>query len=581
MLGFPLEVTCPMSQNDLIHLDSHYQQWKGTRGKALPAKLDPFNYYCIEQFMKHFDLSDEEILNGITDGGNDGGADAIYFLVNRDVVWEDTELAPKAALTVDLIFFQIKSNQGFSHTEIDKLVFLTDDFLDLSAPIDKDMALKYNPKVLEIMRIFKEKYPPISGNFPAVRVDYYYVTKADEAKPHQNATNSGTRVTVRAKTHLSKAESTFTFANAQRLLEQVQSRLPDTRELIWNEAPMQTNEGYVGLVTLPDYFKFIRDANGELARRIFESNVRGWQENTAVNRQIKTTLSSDAKVNFWLLNNGITILAAKVASAGPKRLSVKGPQVVNGLQTSRAIYDYFSSHHPQSDSRSILVRVIETENSEVFDAVVKATNSQNKMPPASLRATDQIHRQIEELFRQYDLYYDRRKGVHKDEGRPVAKIVAVSEVLQAVVAMLLQRPDDARARPGNYVTDDTRYETVFGQDTYPLVMYLKVTQIMRKVEDVLLQKIDLEYGDRRNIRFYVAAVLVSELTKCVAPSADILAAIDMTTVSDEAIQRAYERVWKKYTKLGADDAVSKGTDLLKKLQADLKRKFSRLVAVSC
>jgi len=31
------------------------------------------------------------------------------------------------------------------------------------------MALKYNPKVLEIMRIFKEKYPPISGNFPAVK----------------------------------------------------------------------------------------------------------------------------------------------------------------------------------------------------------------------------------------------------------------------------------------------------------------------------------------------------------------------------------------------------------------------------
>jgi hypothetical protein len=575
MINSSLEVS-PMSQNDLIHLDSHYQQWKNTRGKALPPKLDPFNYYCIEQFMKPFDLSDDEILNGITDGGNDGGADAIYFLVNRDVVWEDTDLIPKSAVTVDLIFLQIKSSQGFQHTEVDKLVFLIDDFLNLSAPIDKAMSLKYNPKVLEIMRIFKEKYPPISGNFPAVKIDFYYVTKADEAQPHPNAVSSSNRVTERAKDHLSKAESSFIFANAQRLLEQVQSRLPDTRELAWHETPLQADEGYVGLVTLPNYFKFIQDANGVLARRIFESNVRGWQENTSVNRQIKATLESNTPVNFWLLNNGITILASKVASAGPKRLSVKGPQVVNGLQTSRAIYDYFSSHHSQNDQRSILVRVIETENSEVFDAVVKATNSQNKMPPASLRATDQIHRQIEELFKQYDLYYDRRKGVHKDEGRPVAKIVAVTEVLQAVVTMLLQRPDDARARPGNYVTDDMRYETVFGQDKYPLMMYLKVTQILRKVESALLEKETLEYGHRRNIRFYVAAAVVCELLKTVSPSADLLASLDMAGVSGEVIQKAYERVWNKYQKLGADDAVSKGVDLLKKLQGDLKRKFSRL-----
>ena len=569
-----------MSQNDLIHLDSHYKQWKSTRGQALPPKLEPFNYYCIEQFMKPFDLSDEEIVNGITDGGNDGGADAIYFLVNRDVVWEDTQLVSKSAVTVDLIFFQVKGNQGFSHTEIDKLMLLTDDFLNLSAPIDKEMIAKYNPKVLEIMRIFKDKYPPISGNFPAVRVDYYYITKADEAKPHPNAINSANRVVTHAKAHLSKAESSFTLSNAQRLLEQIQSRVPDTRELLWNETPMQTNEGYVGLISLPEYFKFICDASGGLARRIFESNVRGWQENTNVNRQIRATLESDPGVNFWLLNNGITILASKVASAGPKRLSVKGPQVVNGLQTSRAIYDYFSTHHPSDDRRSILVRVIETETSEVFDAVVKATNSQNKMPPASLRATDQIHRQIEELFKQYDLYYDRRKGVHKDEGRPAAKIVAVTEVLQAVVAMLLQRPDDARARPGNYVTDDARYEMVFGQD-HPLVMYVKLTQIMRRVESVLIEDEELAYGDRRNIRFYVAACVVCELTKCVAPSADTLAAIDMASISDEVIHKSYDRVWKKYLKLGADDSVSKGTDLLKKLQADLKRKFSRLVAVSC
>ena len=107
-------------------------------------------------------------------------------------------------------------------------------------------------------------------------------------------------------------------------------------------------------------------------------------------------------------------------------------------------------------------------------------------------------------------------------------------------------------------------------------MYLKVTQILRKVESALLEKETLEYGHRRNIRFYVAAAVVCELLKTVSPSADLLASLDMAGVSGEVIQKAYERVWNKYQKLGADDAVSKGVDLLKKLQGDLKRKFSRL-----
>ncbi|HUB00523.1 MAG TPA: hypothetical protein VMA34_19485 [Terracidiphilus sp.] len=36
-----------MSQNDLMHLNSHFQQWKTARGNALPPKLDPLNDYSI------------------------------------------------------------------------------------------------------------------------------------------------------------------------------------------------------------------------------------------------------------------------------------------------------------------------------------------------------------------------------------------------------------------------------------------------------------------------------------------------------------------------------------------------------
>jgi hypothetical protein len=40
--------------------------------------------------------------------------------------------------------------------------------------------------------------------------------------------------------------------------------------------------------------------------------------------------------------------------------------------------------------------------------------------------TDQIHRDIEELFKGSGLFYDRRKGFYKDQGKPIKKIVSVN-----------------------------------------------------------------------------------------------------------------------------------------------------------
>jgi hypothetical protein len=207
--------------------------------------------------------------------------------------------------------------------------------------------------------------------------------------------------------------------------------------------------------------------------------------------------------------------------------------------------------------------------------VVRATNSQNKMPAASLRATDPIHRQIEELFKQFDLYYDRRKGVYKDEGRQVSKIIAVNQVLQAVVAIMLQRPDDARARPGIYLVNDDKYEQVFGVDAYNLLIYLKCTKLMRRVDSYMSTRKELKKGDRRNIRYYVAAMLACNLTNVLPPDPSQIASMDTDKIPDEELERAFTTVWLKFQKLGPIDKTAKSTELLKQLTADLKRKQSR------
>jgi hypothetical protein len=86
----------------------------------------------------------------------------------------------------------------------------------------------------------------------------------------------------------------------------------------------------VGLVKLSDYREFLVDDDDPqvLAERIFESNVRGFVLDSPVNEDIANSLlHPDDEPNFWLLNNGVTIIAAKTFPAH-RMLTVEDPQIV-------------------------------------------------------------------------------------------------------------------------------------------------------------------------------------------------------------------------------------------------------------
>jgi hypothetical protein len=574
-----------MGANDVLALNANFGAWQTSRMPGL-SNVDPFEYYCVDQFLKQFAVSDDELLTGLVGGGNDGGADAAFFFVNRKLVQEDSDLDPKTAVRVNVLVMQVKQSQGFSPNEINKLVLFSDDLLDLGRQ-PSQYTTTYNAKVLEVMRVFKAKYQVIAGAFPDVFIDYYYITKSDEAQ-NADAEAAAERVKQKAKEHLSNAECSFHFVNAQKLWTQVQLRTPKSKSLHWHATPLETPEGWVGLVKLNEYWKFLQDEHGDLQERIFESNVRGFQQNTPVNVDIRKTLDNPGKADFWLLNNGITILTGKANTAGYQTLEIEDPQIVNGLQTSRQIDAYYRGGatipRPEDDGRRILVRVLQSSDEAVRDNVIRATNSQNKMPAEALRATDRIHGQIEALFHQYDLYYDRRKGEYKDEGKPIAKIVAVIELLQAMLAVVLRRPDDARARPRDYIKEDEKYGQIFGEDEFDLTVYLKCVSLYRRVAAFLAGNgLNLDIGHQRNLKFYLAMYVAAAATKNAYVPPDKLLTIDITKLDNDLVADCYTRVWKQYQQLANKfasngdidyDSLAKGPHLLRALNTELKRRLT-------
>ncbi|WP_422003887.1 AIPR family protein [Pyruvatibacter mobilis] len=567
-----------MSSNDAIVLKANFDDWKA---RVEGTNVDPWLYYCVEQFVKPYMLDDDEILSGIVDGGNDGGFDAIYLVANqRQIVDETTELDTKNVSRLRLIFMQVKESGGFKPTEIEKGIEFTDDFFDLSKPAD-GFGTRYNENVVRIMRTWKETFLKVSGSFPETNIDYYYIT-GDDTSPDQYAIDSSNRVLAKTKSHIN-AECEYHCVGAERLWEQVQKRPPKSRKLNWSETPMAAKDGTVGLVNLKNYYEFLKDENGDLAESIFESNVRGYQRNVGVNTQIRGSLNEESqKPNFWLLNNGITIITPKATPAGHLGVDVQDPQIVNGLQTSREIFDYFSGGSDVDDDRSVLVRVIETSDADVRDKVIRATNSQNLMLPAQLRMTDQIHRDIEEVFKKFGLYYDRRKGFYRDQGKPVSKIISVNAVTQAVLTVLLQRPNDARARPGDYFKKNDQYNLLFGEGKYPLPMYLKCVQIVAATERFLEDE-GISRGDIKNIKFYVASGATRSLCQMVHPPAGKIALSipDPNNIDVSVFKDSYRRVSRVYNSLSAKsdgDTVARGTELLRRLTNRYKSDFGKTKA---
>ena len=178
-----------------------------------------------------------------------------------------------------------------------------------------------------------------------------------------------------------------------------------------------SGDSHVALVKLKDYYDLIVDENGRLRRHLFEWNVRDYQGNVEVNKGIRKSLTSADSPEFWWLNNGVTILCSDATSSG-KAYALSDIQIVNGLQTSHEIYEVLKNQRtPEAENKMLLVRIIVTADAPTRDQVIRATNRQTAVSDASLRATDDVQRQIENYFLTKGWYYDRRKNFYKNDGK--------------------------------------------------------------------------------------------------------------------------------------------------------------------
>lgn len=408
----------------------------------LETRREAFSLLCVTSLLR---IDFDEARGSITDGGEDRGVDAVYL---------DERFGRRV-----IHLFQFKchskfngSNRNFPSTEIDKiLAFIGDCFGQVDGFLDTCNPL-LRQKVLDIWDFV---------NSGACQVEVHLCS-------------NGERLTPDHKARFESSLARFKFfqlheADLDSLSDTVSHRTATEREIylrIVEEQVYERTDGNVraviGTVCGDEFIAALTDPTKptQLDPNLFEENVRVYLgEQNDINRRIYDTAVSNEAGMFWYFNNGITIVCERFSyQPGFKNapLRLLNPQVVNGGQTSHALFQASRTSFASVQRVRLLVRIIETQDKSLYAKVAEATNSQTPIRSRDLRSNDPVLVRLEASLLNHEWYLDRKRDQHSkiDESRRIDAL----KLGQVWLAYVRAEPDKAK----------TASDRIFGE-YFPLV----------------------------------------------------------------------------------------------------------------
>ncbi len=479
-----------MGANDRFFLENTLKQNKKQTASSL-SDSDFFELFTFEQILKKYYLSFEELSLGKTGRSGDGGIDGFFTFINNEIITNfltndnkgnEVLKIPNKRPSIELYLIQSKKSPSFKEDPFNRVIATVMTIFDFEQKIS-GLKEKYNEKLVNNIDMFREAF--MQSQHPELSVYFIYASMGDTEDIHHNVSNKSNILKNTISKYLRTDNVIVEFWGARELLEQSRQEPTYTLNLKFLKDISRGGQNYILLSTLKDYYKFVTDKNGNLRRYIFESNIRDYQGEVGVNKNIRSTLEkANDSADFWWLNNGVTILASKSTISG-ETITLDDVQIVNGLQTTTEIYNYLNTKRKEDVNnldRAILIKVIVTQEPETRDRIIKATNYQTPIQTTQISiVTQPIQRDIEYYFFTHDWFYDRRKNYYKNMGKPIDRIISITYLAQAVMAIVLREPhkSSTKGSPSLIITND--YGRVFNKSFKPDV-YLFCASTLKTIE---------------------------------------------------------------------------------------------------
>lgn len=472
-----------MAKNDKILIDGIVDE--RVELKIPSDKRDEvFEFFVFEQLLKDYDLAKEEISFGSVDGRNDGGIDGFFIFVNGHLLADtDKFVWPKSGSILEIWIITCKHHDTFKQAPLDNLVASISELFDFSVE-NENLKGDYSEELLIQRSNFKMAYRKTSSKLTSFKLNYFYASRGNTEDIGESIVSRGGQLEQIAKDSFGNCTTIFSFCGSTELIELYRKKPNFTLELPFSDY-LSSSETYILLAKLKDYYNFITDQN-KLRRYLFDSNVRDFMGLNRVNEDIKNTLHNENSPDFWWLNNGVTILATNAVIVG-KSIQIQDIQIVNGLQTSESLYRYFSSGGNDTKNRSVLVKVIVSNNTENRDEIIRATNNQTTVELAALHATDKIQRDIEDALKLNDFFYERRTNYYKNQGIAPDKILTPLFLASGFVNLILKAPEQATNLKAKFMRNEDSYNKVFSHKT-DLQVWHKIATILKQTDQFLETK---------------------------------------------------------------------------------------------
>jgi hypothetical protein len=194
---------------------------------------------------------------------------------------------------------------------------------------------------------------------------------------------------------------------------------------------------------------------------LFSANVRDYlgsrQAARNINRQIERTVQQEPH-NFWVYNNGITLLTNSVA-VDEDTIRLSGIAVINGAQTTGSLAE--AAAQGSLGDAQVFVRAIKCNNQSLIDSVIRYNNTQNPIKAWELRVIDPIQRRIREDFENIGVTYQLRRGSARRRASDVHY-----DKLGPFLSAFYGDPIAAHKNKAELFENESTYRSLFGEDTY-------------------------------------------------------------------------------------------------------------------
>lgn len=409
-----------------------------------PTVFEHFVNYCVtsKQYPREFDYDALHV-----GGSDDIGLDGAAFIINGNIVQSQEQISflikRNGYLDVSFLFVQTKKSSHFKGDKVGTLIFGIKSFFD-----DKP-SIPENDSIANLRLIKDEIYKNSISLQQAPSLNLFFVTTGEWKEP--------TQITGRVSRELRDLEDrrlfsniNFIFYDAEKLKQAYREiNRKNIKEVAFNNHVVLPDiegvrQAFVGSIPVKEYISLISDNENKLQKYLFDDNVRDYQGENKVNKEIiKTVRNPNEQAALSVFNNGITIIAKKIELIG-KKMKLTDFQVVNGCQSSHVLFENKSSI---LEDTHIVIKIIETTDYEFATKVVKATNWQTEVKDEAFESLSQFHRDLEEYYKAKakmipdPVYYERRSKQY--DGYPTIKtgqVVSLATQINAYVAAQLAQP---------------------------------------------------------------------------------------------------------------------------------------------